>query len=165
MKKTIILLLALLSNILYAQNMEMIDTNGTSYKVYAKDDQFEIEGMNGKVIFLEIFGLNCPACKELMPNLINIQKKYPNKLKIMAIEVQKNDIEPINKYKEKYGINYNCFSNYDIGLVVRYIADNSGWGGAIPLLLVIDTKGKIQVVKRGVSSEKTLEEYVNTYSK
>ena len=83
----------------------------------------------------------------------------------MAIEVQKHDIDPIIAYKKAYGINYTTFSNYDIGLVVRYIADNAKWSGAIPLLMVIDTKGKIQVLKMGVTKEEKLEEYIELYSK
>ena len=165
MKKTIISLCILLSFTLHAKNMEMFDTNGTSYKVYAQDEQFEIEGVEGKVVFLEFFGLKCPACKEIMPTLIKLQDEYPEKLKVMAIEVQKNDIEPINAYKKKHSINYTTFSNYDIGLVVRYIADNAGWSGAIPLLMVIDSKGKIRVLKLGVTSKETLEEYIIEYSK
>ena len=165
MKKIIILLFILLNITLYAQEMEMIDTQGTSYKVHAENSQFQIEGMEGKVVFLEFFGLKCPACKEIMPTLIKLQDQYPEKLKVMAIEVQKNDIEPINAYKKKHSINYTTFSNYDIGLVVRYIADNAGWSGAIPLLMVIDAKGKIQVLKLGVTSKETLEEYIIEYSK
>ncbi|CAA6798979.1 MAG: Thioredoxin [uncultured Sulfurovum sp.] len=165
MKKFIILLMTLLTTLLYAQDMEMTDTNGTTYKVYAKDDQFEIEGMEGKVVFLEFFGLQCPACTEIMPSLIKLQEKYPKKLKVLAIEVQNNDIDPINEYKEKNGINYTAFSNYDIGLVVRYIADNSDWQGAIPFLVVIDAQGKVQILRRGVIPEEILEEYIEKYSK
>lgn len=165
MKRFIILLSIVLNITLYAQEMEMIDTNGISYKVHAQGNQFEIEGMEEKVIFLEFFGLECPACKEIMPNLISLQKKYPKKLKVMAIEVQNNDIQPINKYKEEHGINYSTFSNYDIGLVVRYIADNAKWSGAIPLLIVIDNKGKIQILKMGIIPEETLEKYIEEYSK
>ncbi|CAA6818009.1 MAG: Thioredoxin [uncultured Sulfurovum sp.] len=165
MKKIIISLLILLNITLHAQEMEMTDTNGESYKVQVQGDQFEIEGMKGKVVFLEFFGLRCPACRELMPTLIKLQDKYPNKLRIMAIEVQNNDIDPINNYKEEHHINYTTFSNYDIGLVVRYMADNAEWAGAIPFLAVIDTKGKVQVLKVGLSSEKTLEDYIEKYSK
>ena len=165
MKKIIISLCILLSITLNAKEMEMFDTNGTSYKVHAQNNQFEIEGMEGKVVFLEFFGLECPACKELMPSLIKLQKKYPHKLKVMAIEVQNNDIKPINEHKALHGINYTTFSNYDIGLVVRYIADNAKWQGAIPLLVVIDTKGKIQILKMGIIEEEKLEEYIEMYSK
>jgi len=145
--------------------MEMIDTNGTSYKVHAQDKQFEIEGMEGKVVFLEFFGLQCPACKEIMPNLINLQEKYPEKLKVMAIEVQNNEVDPIKEYKEKYGINYTTFSNYDVGLVVRYMVDNAGWAGKIPFLAVIDSKGQVQVLELGLIPEETLEGYIQQYSK
>lgn len=165
MKKIIISLCILLNIMLSATEMEMIDTNGTSYKVYAQDEEFKIEGMKGKVVFLEFFGLRCPACKELMPSLIKLQKKYPEKLKVMAIEVQNNDIDPIKEYKRNHGINYTTFSNYDVGLVVRYMADNAGWAGKIPFLAVIDSKGKVQVLKIGTVPEESLEKYITQYSK
>jgi len=164
MKKIMIVAFTLLSHLLFAQEMEMYDTDDKHYKVYAKDNTLQIEHMKGKVVFLEFFGLRCPACKELMPNLINIQAKYPNKLKVLGIEVQNNDIAPINAYRKKYGINYTTFSNYDVGLVVRYIADNADWNGAIPFLVVIDSKGTVQVLQRGIISEETLESYVKKYS-
>lgn len=165
MKKIIISLCILLNIMLSATEMEMIDTNGTSYKVYAQDEEFKIEGMKGKVVFLEFFGLRCPACKELMPSLIKLQKKYPEKLKVMAIEVQNNDIDPIKEYKRNHGINYTTFSNYDVGLVVRYMADNADWAGKIPFLAVIDSKGKVQVLKIGTVPEESLEKYITQYSK
>ncbi len=165
MKKIIISLLILLNITLHSQEMEMIDTNGKSYKVSAQNDEFKIEGMEGKVVFLEFFGLNCPACKELMPTLISLQEKYPNKLNIMGIEVQNNDIKPINEHKAHYGINYDTFSNYDVGFVVRYIANKAEWKGAIPFLVAIDSKGKVQALKVGVTPKEELEAYIEKYSK
>jgi len=165
MKKIMILLCLLLIITLNAQEMEMVDTDGVSYKIHAQDKQFEIENMKEKVVFLEFFGLNCPACKELMPSLIKLQDKYPEKLKVMAIEVQKHDVDPINEYKKQYGINYTTFSNYDVGFVVRYIVTNAKWAGAIPFLVVIDTKGQVQILEAGVIKEKKLEEYIEMYSK
>ena len=167
MKKTITALLTflLLGVTLYAQEIEMFDTDGKCYKVVAQNDDIKIEGMKGKVVFIEFFGLNCPACKEAMPHLINLQKKYPNKLQVMAIEVQKNDIAPINAYKKAHGINYITFSNFDVGYMTRYIADKSGWHGAIPFMLIIDSKGKVQLTKVGRMKESQLEEYIKNYSK
>ena len=148
-----------------AKEMEMVDTDGVSYKIHAQGDQFEIEKMKGKVVFLEFFGLNCPACRELMPNLIKLQDKYPKTLKVMAIEVQNHDVDPINEYKKQHGINYTTFSNYDVGFVVRYIATNAKWAGAIPFLVVIDAKGQVQVLEAGLHSEEELEKYIEMYSK
>jgi len=167
MKKTLLMLIAFLTinTNLTAKNMEMTDTNGTHYTVISGDNQLKIEGMEGKVVFLELFGLKCPACKEAMPHLINLQKRYKDKLQIMAIEVQKNDINPINAYKKEHDINYITLSNYDVGLVVRHIADKSGWQGEIPFLVAIDSKGNVQFAQSGMLPEKALEEYIEKFSK
>jgi len=165
MKKFMILLSILLNMTLMAKEMEMVDTDGVSYKIHAEDKQFEIEKMEGKVVFLEFFGLNCPACKELMPTLIKVQDKYPNKLKVMAIEVQDHDVTPINEYKKQHGINYATFSNYDVGFVARYIIESAKWKGAIPFLMVINANGQVKVLEAGLHSEKELEEYIKMYSK
>jgi len=167
MKKTILTLTTLmaLTTTLYADNMEMYDTDGKKYSVVGEKNELKIEGMEGKVVFLEFFGLKCPACKQEMPHLINIQNKYPDKVKVMAIEVQKNDNDPINAYKKEHGINYTTFSNYDVGLVVRYIADKSGWSGKIPFMVAIDSKGEVQFTQAGIFTENELEGYVKKYSK
>jgi thiol-disulfide isomerase/thioredoxin len=165
MKKIFITILMLLSINLYADNMEMIDTNGTHYNIVAEGNSMKVEGMDGKVVFIQFFGLKCPACKQEIPHLINIQKKYPNKLKILAIEVQKNDNDPINTFKEKHGINYTTFSNFDVGFVARYIIEKSGWKGAIPFMVAIDSKGQVQFTQAGIIDEKKLEEYVEKFSK
>ena len=168
MKKILISTLILLTlgiNTLSAKSMEMYDTDGKSYKINAIDNEFKIEGTEGKVVFLEFFGLSCPACKETMPHLINLKNKYKDSIRIMAVEVQKHDVDPINAYKKEHGINYTTFSNYDVGDVVRYIADSSGWKGAIPFTVVIDSKGIVQFVEAGVISEEKLNEYVEKFSK
>jgi len=165
MKKFLLLFSLLLTITVNAQEMEMFDTDGISYKVHAQGDQFKIEKMRGKVVFIEFFGLNCPACKELMPTLIKLQNKYPNKLKVMAIEVQDHNVDAIKRYKKEHGINYPTFANYDVGFVVRYIADNSGWKGAIPFLTIIDANGKVRVVEVGANNKEKLEEYIKIYSK
>ena len=148
-----------------AENIEMYDTDGKKYTVEANDDTFKISEMEGKVVFLEFFGLKCPACKQEMPHLINLQNKYPEKVKVMAIEVQKNDNDPINAYKKAHGINYTTFSNYDVGLAVRYIADKSGWNGSIPFMVAIDVKGNVRFTQAGILTEKELENYVEEFSK
>jgi thiol-disulfide isomerase/thioredoxin len=167
MKKILIALLTVLAfaSNLYAEDMEMVDTDGKSYKVVGTNNEIKIEGMEGKVVFLEFFGLKCPGCKKIMPNLIDVQEKYKDKVQVMAIEVQKNDINPINAYKQEHGINYITLSNYDVGRVVRYIMEKSGWQGAIPFVVAIDSKGQVQFAQAGVMSEEDLGKYVEKFSK
>jgi peroxiredoxin len=83
----------------------------------------------------------------------------------MAIEVQKNDIDPINAYKKEHGINYPTFSNFDVGRVARFIIEKSGWQGAIPFTIIIDAQGKVQFTQAGIIPPKVLEESVEKFSK
>lgn len=168
MKKII---LSLISIVLFSLNihakqidMNLTDTNGTNYSIVAENSNIKIEGMEGKVVFLEFFGLQCPACRIAMPHLINLQEKYKDKLRVLAIEVQNNEVDQINKYKAKHGINYTTFSNYDIGRLVRYIADKSDWQGAIPYTIAIDPTGEVLFAQAGVIEEKTLESYIEKYT-
>ena len=145
---------------LSAQDISITDTDGKSYKVFASNSELKIEGMEGKVVFLEFFGLNCSACKQIMPNLINIQEKYGDKVTVMAIEVQQHEVDPINAYKRQHSINYPTFSNFDVGYLVRFIADKSGWSGNIPFLVAIDSTGKVAFTQAGIISEETLKGYM-----
>jgi len=147
------------------KNMSMTDTDGKSYSIKAAGNDIKIEGMEGKVVFIEFFGLNCPACKDYTPHLINLQEKYRDKFQVMAIEVQKHDVDPINAYKKSHNINYITLSNYDVGSMVRYVADKSGWTGSIPFTVAINAKGEVQFAQEGVLSEEKLAKYINLYSK
>ena len=167
MKKIFIGLLVLLTLTftLSAKEMSITNTDGKSYKVFASDSELKIEGMEGKVVFLEFFGLNCSACKQIMPNLINIQEKHRGKVSVMAVEVQQHEVDPINTYKRQHGINYPTFSNFDVGYLVRFIADKSGWDGKIPFMVAIDSNGNVQFTQAGVIEEATLENYIEKFSK
>jgi len=162
MKKTIISLATLvaLSGTLFAETMNIVDTDGRSYSVEAEGNDIKISGMEGKVVFLEFFGLSCPACKQEMPTLINLQEKYRDKLEIMAVEVQNNEVAPIQNFKAMNAINYKTFSNYDIGLLVRYVAEKANWKGEIPFLVAIDSQGHVKFAQAGLIPEETLEKYI-----
>jgi thiol-disulfide isomerase/thioredoxin len=166
MKKLIITLIILLTSNIYAEviDMNLTDTNGTEYTVKAEGNSIKIKGMEGKIVFLEFFGLQCPACKQAMPHLINLQSKYKDKLQVLAVEVQNNEIDQVNEYKAAHGINYTTFTNYDIGRLVRYVADRSGWQGAIPFTVAIDPQGEVLFTQAGVIPEETLEAYIEKYS-
>jgi thiol-disulfide isomerase/thioredoxin len=166
MKTKILTLLALLTLTinLFAESINITDTDGNAYTVEATNSQLKISGMEGKVVFLEFFGLRCPACREEMPTLINLQSKYSDRMQILAVEVQQNEVDPINQYKQQHNINYPTFSNYDIGLLVRFIADKSGWDGKIPFMVGIDKNGYVRFTQAGLISEEILAQKMNEYS-
>ena len=157
-----VLLLALLTST-HAENdmkMSMTDINGKTYKVSNTDQGMKIKGLEGKIIFLEFFGHKCPPCLKSIPHLSKLQKKYKNKLAIVAIEVQGLNNSQLQSFAKEKGMNYIVVSNEKANEMVDYVSARAQWQGSIPFLVVMDKKGDVQHVQAGMLPESTLEDIV-----
>ncbi|MDQ7084957.1 MAG: TlpA disulfide reductase family protein [Sulfurovum sp.] len=138
------------------------DSTGKVYKVIGTDKGLQIQGLEDKIVFLEFFGHKCPPCLASVPHLIDIQKKYQDKLAIVAIEVQGYNTKEVAAFAKKRGINYYTVSAETATALVDYIQQRAQWEGSIPFLVALDTKGEVQYVKSGLLSEPRLEEMMTT---
>ncbi len=144
--------------------MSMTDITGKTYQITGTKEGFDIKGLEGKVVFLEFFGHNCPPCLASIPHLIHLQKKYPNKLAIVAVEVQGYNQAQLKAFAKAKGINYTVVSQQDAPNFVNYVQRRAQWQGAIPFLVALDTKGDVQFVQAGMIQEATLEELIGKLS-
>jgi len=144
--------------------MSMTDTNGKTYKVLGTEQGLNIEGLEGKVVFLEFFGHKCPPCLASIPHLINLQKKYKDTLAIVAIEVQGHNSVATKAFAKEKGMNYIVVSEETASDLVNYIQQRAGWRGSIPFLVALDTKGDVQFVQAGMIPEASLEELIGQLS-
>ena len=174
MKKNIIQVLLLLSLLTYVQAVEkkpaplmmsMTDVNGTTYNVEGTEQGLNIQGLKGKIVFLEFFGHKCPPCLASIPHLISLQEKYKDKLAIVSIEVQGYNSEQTKKFAKDKNINYIVLSEEKASDVVGYIQQRAQWRGSIPFLVALDTKGDVQFVQAGMLPEASLEELIKKLSK
>jgi len=174
MKKNIIKVLLLLSLFTTAQAlndkpvapliMSMTDINGKTYTVEGTDQGLLIQGLQGKVVFLEFFGHKCPPCLASIPHLIALQEKYKDKLAIVSIEVQGYNNEQTKKFAKDKNINYIVLSEEKASDVVSYIQQRAQWRGSIPFLVALDTKGDVQFVQAGMIPEESLEDLIKQLS-
>ncbi len=141
--------------------MTMTDIKGKTYNVRGTDQGLTIEGLEGKVIFLEFFGHKCPPCLASIPHLIDLQNKHKDKLAIVAIEVQGYNNEQTASFAKSKGINYITLSEEKSSSVVSYIQQRAQWRGSIPFLVALDTNGEVQFAQAGMISEAELEDLVN----
>ena len=144
--------------------MTMTDIHGKTYKVKGTAEGLNIEGLEGKVVFLEFFGHQCPPCLASIPHLINLQKKYKDKLAIIAIEVQGYDTKQLSTFAKEKGMNYTVISSKTASEVVDYIQQRAQWRGSIPFLVALDTKGNVQFVQAGMLPESSLEDLISQLS-
>jgi thiol-disulfide isomerase/thioredoxin len=144
--------------------MSLTDVNGRTYKVTPTEQGLNIEGLEGKVIFIEFFGHKCPPCIASIPHLIDLQKKYKDTLAIVSIEVQGYTQEQTSAFVKKKGINYIVAAEEKASQLVSYIQKRAQWRGSIPFLVALDTTGNVQFVQAGMLPESTLEDIIKQLS-
>jgi len=145
--------------------MTMTDVSGKTYNVAGTEQGLKIEGLEGKVVFLEFFGHKCPPCLASIPHLINLQKKYKDTLSIVSIEVQGYSHAQTAAFAKEKGMNYTVVSEEKASAVVNYIQQRAQWRGSIPFLVVLDPNGDVQFVQAGMLPESSLEELITQLSK
>ena len=144
--------------------MSMTDVTGKTYKVTGTEQGLKIEGLAGKIVFLEFFGHKCPPCLATIPHLIKLQKKHEDKLAIVAIEVQGYNHEQTAAFAKEKNMNYIVISEKKASEVVSYIQQRAQWRGGIPFLVVLDSKGNVQFIQAGMLPESSLEEIISQLS-
>jgi thiol-disulfide isomerase/thioredoxin len=141
------------------------DTNGTTYNVEALSNGLQFKEFKDKVIFLEFFGHKCPPCMKSIPEYIELQERYREKLVIMAIEVQGLTTAQTAEFAKQKGINYITISQADADIFIEHIATQTNWSGAIPFLIILDQKGEVQTMQAGLIPKSALENVIETLTK
>jgi len=134
--------------------------DGKTIEVQGKKAGIDIAQFKGKVLLVEFWGTHCPPCRMSIPHYINLQKKYKDKMAMLAIEVQMTPKDRLLEFAKAKGINYNVLTQSENMSFVRYLAQRAGWRGAIPYLMVFDTKGEILAIKRGMVPEEYVEQII-----
>ena len=165
MKKTVLSIFMLLSLTLFSQAstqpvMKLTDINGVTHKVVGTDEGLKIKGLEGKIVFLEFFGHKCPPCLASIPHMIDLQKKYKDKLAVIAIEVQGLSNAQLQQFAKKKGMNYIVVADEKAGNFTNYIGQRAQWRGSIPFLVALDKKGNVQFIQAGMLPEASLEELI-----
>ena len=96
----------------------------------------------GKVLVLDFYATWCAPCRDSVPHLIGLQKKYEEQgLRVIGLNVGgPGDEEKVPEFAREFGIQY-LLAKPDEDLVTFLIADND----AIPQTFVFDRQGQMAV--------------------
>ncbi len=141
-------------------SMSMTDIKGKTYQVTGTEQGLKIKGLEGKIVFLEFFGHKCPPCLATIPHLIDLTKKYKDKLAVVAIEVQGYNNSQLQNFAKEKGMNYIVVAEERANGIVDYISQRAQWQGSIPFLVAMDKKGDVQFVQAGMLPQASLEELI-----
>jgi thiol-disulfide isomerase/thioredoxin len=92
---------------------------------------------HGKVILLNFWATWCGPCRAEIPDLIELQKKYADRLQIIGLDVDDDDTAEVKKFVETNGI------NYPIGMATNEIRIQYGGVAALPTSFVLDDQGRV----------------------
>ena len=99
-----------------------------------------LEDFRGQVVVLDFWATYCPPCREEIPHLVKLQKRFgPQGFKVVGLNVGGEDDQPkIPDFVRQYGIQYQL-ANPDEDTVGLFLADDD----RIPHTFVIDRQGRI----------------------
>ena len=96
-----------------------------------------LAGLRGKVVLLNFWATWCGPCREEIPSLIALQKRYQDKLQIIGMLTDDDDDAALHKLIEAEGI------NYPVALATPELRVQFGGIPALPTLFVINTEGRV----------------------
>jgi cytochrome c biogenesis protein CcmG, thiol:disulfide interchange protein DsbE len=104
----------------------------------------------GKVLVLDFYATWCAPCRDSVPHLIGLQKKYEEQgLKVVGLNVGgPGDAEEVPAFAKEFGIQY-ALAKPDEDLVSFLLSDSD----AIPQTFVFDRQGQLVERLTGYNSE------------
>ena len=112
--------------------LELPTVTGKKIHIKGITNGFDIKEYRGKIVFIEMWGINCPPCLMSIPHYVRLISKYKNDLAMMAIEIPMRNFPPtsretLKKFIEEKGINYDILAYDDVSDFVNYFAQATGW--------------------------------------
>jgi len=91
----------------------------------------------GKIVLLNFWATWCGPCRAEIPDLIELQNKYKDKLAIIALATDEDEPAEVKKFAQKHGINYR------IGMATDPLRAKYGGIPALPTSFIIDPEGRV----------------------
>lgn len=121
-----------------APNFKVITTSG---------QPVSMDNYRGYVLVIDFFATWCPPCNESIPHLVDINRKFGKQgLQILGLSMDEDGEQIVKSFIDERRI------NYPVALASEQVQIDYGIV-SVPVMFVIDKKGKVSEIYRGYSDE------------
>jgi thiol-disulfide isomerase/thioredoxin len=115
----------------------------------------QLSSLRGKPVVVNFWATYCEPCKNEMPSLAELQKKYePDGLQVLGIVMDDPGEQTILNFAHKLGV------NYPVLIGTNKVADTYGGVDGLPTTFYLDRSGKVVDRVLGGVSKENIEESI-----
>jgi thiol-disulfide isomerase/thioredoxin len=108
------------------------------FKLAALDGKpVSLADFKGRVMLVNFWATWCGPCRAEIPDLVELQNKYKDRLQIIGLVVDDDDQDAIKNFVKEFGV------NYPVALATTELRIQYGGIGALPTSFVLDAEGRI----------------------
>jgi len=118
-------------------------------------NRVELAQFKGQVLVIDFWATWCPPCREAIPELIAMKKKYgPRGFDIVGISMDENPARVVPPFIEHYGI------NYPVVMADAQVPSDFGGIFGLPTTFIVDRNGNIAQRYIGYVDMKVIEKEI-----
>jgi thiol-disulfide isomerase/thioredoxin len=119
--------------------------------------EVKLASFKGKVILLNFWATWCPPCKVEIPDLVQLQAKYPDDLVVLGLSIDDTP-EQLKPFAAEYRVNYPVL----VGRNREDVQDAFGPMFGIPVSVLIDREGRISRRHAGIATKAQFEKEIQS---
>jgi thiol-disulfide isomerase/thioredoxin len=110
--------------------------------------------LHGKAVIVNFWATWCPPCQEEIPEMMELQKEFGNKLQIIGVSMDDGPPEGVKDFADKIGMNYPIVMGSDA------LSEEYGGIPALPTSFVVDPEGRVVQKHVGLYPKEVYEEEI-----
>ena len=114
--------------------------------------QISLSDLYGKVTLINFWATWCGPCRVEIPDLVELQSRYPDQLQIIGVSVDQSSPETVRAFAEKFEM------NYPVVMTTPEVRKRFAGVFALPTTFVLDTEGLVAQSHVGITRPAVLEQ-------